>query len=258
MFGADVVINATNPVLGQAPKAFQSVHVRFAFDVDIRGVIDALVLIAKLRERPVHTRLIAENHAAGHNAFSHVRQECVSLNIWQNARHDAALALYSAPYWRLPYWSFWIAIQSLFEMLVLFFSAVKTFVNFNFAREFRSISVFVQQRTNPIEHSPRGFVRDANLTLDLLGADTASRRGHQEDGVKPEFQRRGRILEDRAAHRVFMVSAELARIRRPVCDAMMLGDLLTLRTEDAVWIESALEPFEARCIVWEFAVKLHH
>jgi len=39
---------------------------------------------------------------------------------------------------------------------------------------------------------------------------------------------------------------------------MMLGDLLTLRTEDAVWIEPVLEPFEARCIIREFAVEFHH
>ena len=39
---------------------------------------------------------------------------------------------------------------------------------------------------------------------------------------------------------------------------MMLGDLLAFRTEDAVWIEPVLQPFEARCIVWKFAVEFHH
>ena len=38
----------------------------------------------------------------------------------------------------------------------------------------------------------------------------------------------------------------------------MLRDLLTLRTEDAIGIEPVLEPFEARCIVWKFAVEFHH
>lgn len=55
-----------------------------------------------------------------------------------------------------------------------------------------------------------------------------------------------------------MVSAELARVRRPVRNAMMLCNLVALRAVNAVWIEPVFEPFQTRRIVWKLPIELHH
>ena len=39
---------------------------------------------------------------------------------------------------------------------------------------------------------------------------------------------------------------------------MMLSDLLTLRTEDAVRVEPVLEPFQTSRIVRELLIEFHH
>lgn len=121
MLGADVVIDASNPVLGKTPESFESVHVRIAFDVDARGMIDAAVLITEMRQRAVDARLIGEDNAARHDSFADVRQESVSRNVRDNAHGHAALALYGTPHGRFACWSSGIADQSLVPMFVLFF-----------------------------------------------------------------------------------------------------------------------------------------
>jgi hypothetical protein len=50
---ADVVIDAANAVLGQAPKALDRVGVRVARDINLRRVMDSLVLVAHPFERAV-------------------------------------------------------------------------------------------------------------------------------------------------------------------------------------------------------------
>lgn len=68
MLGANIVIDGANPVLCQAPESFEGVHVRLAFDVDARGMIDAAVLIAEMRQSAINARLISEDDATRHDA----------------------------------------------------------------------------------------------------------------------------------------------------------------------------------------------
>src|SRR6202023_2122084 len=111
-------------------------------------------------------------------------------------------------------------------VFVLFQAAVKALVHFDLARQLRAISAFIERRADLFEHAPCSFVGNAKLPLQLLGADTATRRGHQVHRVKPEFQRRCRILKDSPAHWMFVASAELTAIRWASFGAMMLGTLL--------------------------------
>jgi hypothetical protein len=141
-------------------------------------------------------------------------------------------------------------------VFVLFKAAKNAFVHLDLAREFRAV-IFLQERPNLLEHPPRALVGNANLPLKLLSTDSASRRSHQEDRVKPEFERRSRILKDCAAHWVFVVAAILTGISWTLASAMMLGDLLALRAKDTIWIEPALQPFETSRVVRELTVKVH-
>ena len=145
---------------------------------------------------------------------------------------------------------------ALVEVFVLFESAEIAFVHFDFARQFWTV-IFIEHRSNPVEHAPRAFVGDAKLAFQLLCADAASRRCHQVHGVEPELQGRGGILEDRADHRMFMPSTELAAIGRASLGAMMLGHLLAFWAEDAVRIQPSDQLFKASGIVGILALKLH-
>ena len=75
--------------------------------------------------------------------------------------------------------------------------------------------------------------------------------------IEPQFQRRSRILKNCAAHRIFVVSAILTSIGRPISLAMMLCDFLARRATDPIWVESLDQYFEAGCIVWILALELH-
>lgn len=255
MLSADVVIDAPDPVLGEAPKAFDGVRVRVAVNVDASGVVNALMFIAKTREISIDACLIGEDGAARHDALSDVRQNCARRYIGNDSRDHATLPLNSAPNCRLADRPS-IAGTSAIPMLVAFFPAEITLVGFDFARQFRT-SILIEHRANPVEHSPRAFVGDSNLAFQLLCADSASRRRHEIDRVEPKFQGRGRILEDRPFHRMLMVAAILARIRWALGVAMMLGDRLAGGAENSIRIESLHQHFETRCIIRVLSLELH-
>lgn len=61
-----------------------------------------------------------------------------------------------------------------------------------------------------VAHTPRGFVGDANLPLDLLGGDPVPRSAELEHDEKPVAQGRAGPLEWRARCRVYLMRAPLA------------------------------------------------
>jgi hypothetical protein len=56
---------------------------------------------------------------------------------------------------------------------------------------------------------------------------------------------------------MFVMAAILAGVDRALGDAVMLRNLLALWTKDTVRIELVLQPFQARCVIGELAVKFH-
>jgi len=78
---------------------------------------------------------------------------------------------------------------------------------------------------------------------------TAScRRGHQVDRVEPRPQRRGGLVEDRARCRVNVVPTVVAGVGPARFDAVMLPRLFAYLAEDAVRIEMAAQPVQARVV----------
>src|SRR4051812_19090585 len=80
-----------------------------------------------------------------------------------------------------------------------------------------------------VRHPPRGLVRDAKLTLKVLGGHRAASARHQVHRVEPKVQRRSRAVEDRPCGRMDVVAARVARPRRPRPDLVELACLLALR-----------------------------
>src|SRR5260370_24672881 len=115
-----------------------------AINVDASGMVDALMLIAVARQRPIDARFIGENDSARHDAFSEIRQDCARLCIRHHARYHAAFALDSAPDRLRAYWTP-LTRLSLAPMLVTFFAATITFIGFHFGRQFRTVAIFIKQ-----------------------------------------------------------------------------------------------------------------
>src|SRR6266581_1747784 len=124
-------------------------------------------------------------------------------------------------------------------------------------RSREQVGVLVEQRTDQLEHAPSGRVGDADLAFQLLRGNPASSASHEVHGLEPQTQRRGRTLEDRPLQRVLVVSAELAGVRGPVGQPVVLRDLPALRAEDPLRVQFAHEVVQTRRVVHELRVELH-
>lgn len=175
ILGADVVIDATNSVLGQAPKAFNRVRVRIAINVDFSGVMHAPVRIAKAGQWLIGVRFISENGRSWQDSLAKIRQERSLLCVSDDFSDYAPATLDGSPNCLLIASLRAVRIRLfLVGVLILIPSAEKAFVALDVTRQV--VNVLVQHRTNLLEHSPRAFIRHADLALDLFGADSASRR----------------------------------------------------------------------------------
>ncbi len=127
------MIDATNPVLCQAPKAFDSIGVNIAGDKDPSCVMNALMLVTHRFQRTVRDIFISENRPAGHCSRDDVRHQRCSLCIRNDLRDDPSFALDHTEHGGLasPASALMLAFACVF---VLFEAAVKAFVHFDFAR----------------------------------------------------------------------------------------------------------------------------
>jgi hypothetical protein len=251
---ADIVIDASNAILCQRPEAFNRVRVRIARDIDALPVMYPLVLITGPFEWIVGDVFIREDDALGQHSLRNMRNERCGLGIRNHFGHDFTAAFNETEYRRFPSAAS-SQVLPFAPMLVLFQTAIKAFVRLNLASQWTI--AFIEHRANPVEDTPCAFIGDAKLAVQLLRADSASRDRHQMDRIEPELERRCRVLKDRAAHRVFVMTAILAGVGWPIGLAVMLGYLLAFRAMDAVWIESINQPFEARRIIGKFPLKFH-
>jgi hypothetical protein len=251
----DVMIDAPNAVLGQAPKAFDGVDVRVARDVDLGRMVDALVLVAEPFERVVNGVFIGKDGAVRHGALDNVREQGRGLGVRNDLRHNAALALNHSEHGSFAD-SARTEMLTLTGMFVFLQAAEMAFVHLNLAGKLRAI-IFFQKRPNLLEHAPRALIGHADLAFQLFGADAAFGRGHQVNCVEPELQGRGRILKDSPLHRMLMVAAELALVRWAISFAMVLGDLLASGAINAVWIELSDKPLKASRVIGVIPLEFH-
>ncbi len=253
---ANTMIDSANSVLCRTPEAFNGVDVRIARDKDFSRVIDPLVLIAHRLQRIVRNIFIGKHRAMRHCPFDDVRHQCCALSVGNDLRDDPSFAFDYAENGSLtsPASPEMLALT---RMLVLFEATIKAFIHLDFAGQLWTVVTFVQHRANLLEDAPRGFVGDAKLTLQLLGANAASRGSHQIHRIEPELERCRRVLKDCTAHWMLVASAKLTAIGPARCGAMMLGYLFALWAEDPVGIEPFNQLFKARGIIWVLALEVH-
>src|SRR5260370_22403793 len=87
------MINTTDAVLEQAPKAINATSVRIAVNVDPLGMVDSPVDVAMLRKIVVSEGFIREDHARGKHALLNHRNETVLREVVHLPCVDVPLAL---------------------------------------------------------------------------------------------------------------------------------------------------------------------
>lgn len=249
------MIDATNSVLGQVPEPLDCVYVRIARDVNLGRVMNTLVLITHSFEWIVASPFIGKNRALGHRALDDMRHERSAGGARNDFRDDAAFALHHSEGESLASHAstLMLAFAGVFVFLQ---TAERTLIHFDLARKLGTV-IFVQKRSDLLEHAPRAFVSNTDLPLKLLCRDAAFSRGHEVDCVEPEPQGCSRILKDSSLHRMLMMAAELTFVGWTICLAMMLSNFLTRGTKDAIWVKLLNQPFETSRVVGEFTLKVH-
>ena len=127
-------------------------------------------------------------------------------------------------------------------------------INFNCSAE-RPI-ILIKQRTNPIEHAPRGFVGDAGFTLNLLSRDAAAGLRHKVNSVEPQAKRGAGILKNGSRCGMLMVSAPVTRVGWPTLNSVVLRDLPADLAEDAFWVQVIAQPVKTGLVGWEVSLEV--
>lgn len=124
------MINPANATLNQRSKTFEHIYMRIAFKVDLRGMMNALMLKAYASQRIVGRSFIGVDGRTGHNAFDHMRQQRPLSHVWNHSRDYTSAAFERAPYWLFADRAATRA-ETFVAMLVYFLSADESFVGLN-------------------------------------------------------------------------------------------------------------------------------
>src|SRR5713101_1362079 len=253
---ANVVINATQPILDERPEPFNRIRMCVANDVNFFRVVDSSVPIVAHSKPVIRRMLIRKDYAFRHDVFTHDSDESIRFYVIGNQSADAAFTFDHSNNRSLFLVATHAATGTLFAA-----TAVIHLINFYLwltatATKFSRL-IFVQHGANLFKHAPCGLVSNTCLPLNLLCRDTAPSRSHEIGRVEPCGKRGGRLVEDRASGRVNVMTAIVARIRWTADYTVMLRFLLALVTKyRAFWIETAKQPLKTDRISRELAVEV--
>src|SRR5205823_9126997 len=162
-----------DPLLQQRPKPFHRVRMRVSAYPNPHGVAYALVAIPKLRELRVGLQLVGEDHGCGKHASLNDRDERAGVVVGNDGRFDlrglVLLATLSHP-----------EDRGLHRWLLMVLSPDRLSADICLVyldRPGERIVALVEQRTDLIEHAPRGRVSDGDRAPQLLRGVAASRAG---------------------------------------------------------------------------------
>lgn len=117
-----------------------------------------------------------------------------------------------------------------------------------------------QPVTDFVQHTPCGLIRDAQLALQVFGADRASRLAHQIGRVEPKYERCAGLVKNRASGRMKVVAAAIAIVGGTALHSMKPSLALAFWTECVLAVLAVVlvpQVREAGCVVGELAVELH-
>src|SRR5579884_545299 len=184
------------------------------------GHINSLAVANPVMSVPAHVNavvrdvIIGEQATARHHVFLDEPVQSRLLGVGCDPRnHTSSLALDRPDHRRFRF----LGCMNAFDA-----TAYVHLVNFYRCRSLQ-LSIFGKQAANLLEHSPRAFVGDSGLALNLLCRYAATSRTHQVHGVEPSAQRSAALLEDGSGEWVDVLSAVVAGIRSAASDVMMLA-----------------------------------
>ena len=240
------MMNAVNAPLGIAPHPFHVVGVCPTRNVFLGAVLDGFMGVAKAGQASVAEQFIGVDSGIRAGMSLNHRYQGTGLHIWHNLddsrpsafHHTGNDGLACCPTSTLP--------RSL--------PADVRFVHLNLSEQ--DHIVLSHEGAYLFEHSPSCLVSDANLSLKLLGGYASSGRGHEEYGMEPRLERRGRLVKDGIGCRGDVSSAELTAIDLPPRDSEVLGNTLALGAGYPFRPTGALQELKARVFIWELGIEL--
>jgi len=250
---ADRMVHAGDAALQQSEEPLDGVGVNTAAHIDLRAVINAPMDVASARKILVGGQFVGIDDGRRKNMFANVGNEgsrcplrqicCAEFPLALDLTRDDGLVAQPVP----------SGITAIRKRST---STDIGFVRFNGIGSRESPNILSQEFPNLRPHPPRGFIGNAEFSLNLLGRHSAARGRHLKDRVEPQVERRGGFLEDRPGGGVDMVSTEVTTVRRTALDAMMLGDPLAERALNTIRIKEVSQPLQANGIVGEVAAEV--
>ena len=126
----------------------------------------------------------------------------------------------------------------------------------NIDESIQGVDILSHKTANLAKHSPSCLIGDSKFSFKLFCRDTASGRSHQEYGIEPAFQGRRRLVEDSPCRRGYLSAAEVAGIDFPIRNSVVLGNSLTLLTEDTLRPSGILNKFQTSIIIGKLLFKI--
>ena len=240
------MINAPNATLNQRPESLNAVGVDAPTSILFSVMADSKVSEAEPRHSVVGGELIGVEDCSSVNLPGHIRDNGVPFYIGDNACYhfafslgdadDLALALCTTPT---------LAMPSPTDIGL---------VNFHFTN--KGGEVLLKELSDLPEHSPSRLVGDTRFPLDLLGGYPASGGSHLVDCLKPNPERRSRLVEYCAGSRVDLMTAVVALIAGATNNPVVLRRPLAYRAKYAVGVAVVLNPLQTGIVIWELSVKV--
>jgi hypothetical protein len=245
----NIVIDTADPALDKTPESLNGIRVDFASDVDSLAVVDSLMRVSASTQAIVGAEVIGKDGGLRKHVFLNESSQGIGFHVSGNESANLPFALDHANN---------RSLVSPAPALSFAPASVVRLIHLNLATESTNRPAFFvrQHGSNLFEHAPCRLVGDARLALNLFCGDAAPSLRHEVNSVEPNRERRRGFVEDRVGGRVNVMAAMVARIGRTALNAVMLRDRAARLTEDAVWVQIALEPFQTGRIVWELLLEV--
>lgn len=256
------MIHATNSGFNQHPKSLNRVGVRVPVHIDSVRVSHSAMLVVRgssalsakqlnIWNAFVGLKLIGVDDALRHDVLANHWINAILAHVLYGLSDNLPLALHDSDNRNHAFVAAHRASTS-----ALAPSAHVSFVYLH-RRPLQFDVIVGEQRTDLLEDSPRGFVSDASLALDLLRGDAATGGTHEVHRVEPNAERSSSLLEDSSCERIDLSAAMVAAVGGASANAIVLALLLALlAVSDAIGPALLFHVFEANIIARKLVVKL--
>jgi hypothetical protein len=196
----DADVGPTERPLEEAPEILDSVCMDDPIHILFGVVNDAVHVVG--RQIGVGLECIDINGRARLNMLADFGSQGFASSIGDHLSTDSAMSIGTVPAQKSHHGGLPRATGAgdlpLFDGLVHepSLAAKEGFVHFGLAVDHPG-GFFLHGRSNPVEHEPRGFLSDADSSVDFVGADAIPIVGNHPDRGQPLIETDGAVLKDR-------------------------------------------------------------